>query len=1228
VFLANRIFSLLFMKEEFFRLLQKDMSVVDFIQQGADVGFTIKKLDAEQVEWSSAAFWDVFGIGEPDKSQHAQLRKQRILAEDYEKENRLIKEKDTYSYILKVKKSEQEVFSLGCSFKKIGDYAIIKYARIGTNLSLLFGQKFTDFSKDLVAIINEKFQFEYVNQELDKTLGYDAGQLIGKSIEQFLHEEDKLQHIAAWEDLFSSPSEPRNTISRVKKRDGDFIWLEWRAVANADFNAAFFVAKDITEAKQKEALQKSLNKSLLSLSNLPGLIDNNFTDFIKHLVIEVAKKLKVDRFSFWRFLDKEEGIQLEFLYDGRFNFIENGTIFKKNDYPNYFNAIINNRELAVVNAAENKKTQDFAGNYLDEFKIKSLLDVQVFVGDKCIGVLCAETRKKRAWKYEECNYLSSIAEIFSTTYAVSEKREIEKKLKDSQALYKSLVNAMPHFIYRTDLDGRVTFANDAILQDLGMSRDEIVGKIGYDLFPEELSIKYKKDDQYIIENNAVFRDTELHFFKGEDKVKYVEVVKLPVLDANGNMEGIQGIYWDVTEYKSKEISKNKLLEKLKRQNEELTAVRNRLEFINKFSTNVLTQNTLEEIAEVLVNSACYDYSLSHSLVFVKHFSRDTYEKIAEASEPSNKIKSRAFVDDIQDFISNSLDTVEVYSAEASEIFEKNNVELGSDWKWIFIPLKIDVRSVGVLVVGCEESIDEQGLIEKLEALCRIVAMRIQNSIGEIKQKETDTKLRKNEELYKSIIDAVGEGIVVQDSDDEIKVTNKSASRILGLTENQLLGRDSFDPLWQSTHADGTPLLPEQHPSMVTIKTGKPVDNFMMCVNTGKGEKKYISVNTRPVKDQHGHMYGSVASFSDITAKVIAEKEVKRLAHVAEKSGEIILTCNASGKIFWVNAAIADVLGYNPEEVIGKEPGNIIKSDNSDKLTISDLATALQKHLNFTATLGGTKKDSSLCWISYEVTPIFDNNNKFLYSIVVMKDDTELIKRQKELERLLKSTVDQNERLREYSYITSHNIRSSVANIIALSDLLLQDPNEVSYVELINKTIHKLDLTIKNINQLLNLEESLDEKDMIPCQLLETIKRTLSLHNELIKQKGANIKVHVPAQLHVRAIPAYLDSIFYNLVTNALKYGITELSKQIEIKAFRLGDRVTVQVKDYGLGIDTLKFKEKLFKLGSRFHEQISDGQGMGLFITKRQVENLGGNIEVESKKGLHTIFKVTLRVHE
>ena len=129
-------------------------------------------------------------------------------------------------------------------------------------------------------------------------------------------------------------------------------------------------------------------------------------------------------------------------------------------------------------------------------------------------------------------------------YAIERKR-VERALRDSEAFYQSLVENLPQFIYRKDVQGRFTFANRRFCVDLGKTLDEIAGRTDFDFFPAELAAKYQADDQRVMAAGKLFEAVEEHTPPGGEK-EHVQVVKSPVFDAHGKIIGTQGIFWDVT----------------------------------------------------------------------------------------------------------------------------------------------------------------------------------------------------------------------------------------------------------------------------------------------------------------------------------------------------------------------------------------------------------------------------------------------------------------------------------------------------------------------------------------------------------------------------------------------------------------------------------------------------------------------------------------------------------
>ena len=138
-----------------------------------------------------------------------------------------------------------------------------------------------------------------------------------------------------------------------------------------------------------------------------------------------------------------------------------------------------------------------------------------------------------------------------TVEDITERKRAEQAVQDSEILYHSLVESLPQNIFRKDREGRFTFGNTKFCAELGRPLEEIVGKTDFDFFPKELASKYQHDDHGVVETGKPFETVEEHRTADRGKI-YVQVVKTPLYDAAGNVIGVQGMFWEVTERKKME----------------------------------------------------------------------------------------------------------------------------------------------------------------------------------------------------------------------------------------------------------------------------------------------------------------------------------------------------------------------------------------------------------------------------------------------------------------------------------------------------------------------------------------------------------------------------------------------------------------------------------------------------------------------------------------------------
>jgi len=151
---------------------------------------------------------------------------------------------------------------------------------------------------------------------------------------------------------------------------------------------------------------------------------------------------------------------------------------------------------------------------------------------------------------------------------ITQSRQVEQALRKSESLYHSLVETMPQNVFRKDLQGRFTFANQQYCDHYNCKLEDILGKTDFDFFPKALAEKYQRDDQRVLETGQTFEITEEHHPFGQEKTA-VQVVKTPLYGADGKIAGLQGIFWDITEKKRAEEQIRRTTAELARSREAL-----------------------------------------------------------------------------------------------------------------------------------------------------------------------------------------------------------------------------------------------------------------------------------------------------------------------------------------------------------------------------------------------------------------------------------------------------------------------------------------------------------------------------------------------------------------------------------------------------------------------------------------------------------------------------------
>lgn len=329
----------------------------------------------------------------------------------------------------------------------------------------------------------------------------------------------------------------------------------------------------------------------------------------------------------------------------------------------------------------------------------------------------------------------------------------------------------------------------------------------------------------------------------------------------------------------------------------------------------------------------------------------------------------------------------------------------------------------------------------------------------------------------------------------------------------------------------------------------------------------------------------------------------------------------------VNKSLCKSLGYTNKELLSLTFQEITHPEDLD-LDVSLLNEVIEgKRNSYQIDKRYFHKNGSIVNIILTVTAVKNLDGSISHFISQIVDITNRIKAEQQLRDFLAITEEQNESLLNFAHIVSHNLRSHTSNLSMLTIFLQkeQDPEERAQLfKMLEAASDSLSETIVHLNEVVQVKTGDSKGKMKKINLL---KATLSVKKNLealIKEKQAVCEIEIPEDLKVRVVPAYLDSILLNLFTNALKYSSPDRKPLVQISTTTDEEYVVIKFQDNGLGINLERHGKKIFGMYKTFHKH-EDSKGIGLFITKNQIEAMGGKIEVESTEGEGTTFSVLLK---
>lgn len=509
-----------------------------------------------------------------------------------------------------------------------------------------------------------------------------------------------------------------------------------------------------------------------------------------------------------------------------------------------------------------------------------------------------------------------------------------------------------------------------------------------------------------------------------------------------------------------------------------------------------------------------------------------------------------------------------------------------------------------------------------EKILKIFSTRAATELDRIRRTK---QLEDSEEKFKAMYHNTPALFNSVDAEGIISEVGEYFLEATGFSREEVIGKMAFDFLTPESKAYGlTKVFPKY------VETGYCRDVPFQFVKKN-GEIMDVLFSSVVVKDKEGAFLKSLTSLQDVTEVNSRKREIiKSESKVSEDAqrlqslfdhSPVGIIIHSKGVIKKVNAeAVRLTKAKSAKEILGKSPMDFIHPDSQEiaKQRIQNIYTKKTAHKNEQKFVC---MDGSVIWveamgtlISFEGEPavqiaIYDITDRKLAQEKVLENERNLQKLNEHLSR-------QNHQLEEFAHIASHNLRAPITNMMSLIQIKESDQDaatEQFVWDNLKKGVANLDETIVELNEVVKTSWELDKRKR-KVKLSRVLNKILaSIKSELLEVEG-KVESDFTAFDSIIYPSVYIESILINLITNGLKYANPKQPPEIKIRTYVENGIKCMEVKDNGLGIDMDKFGNKMFGLRKTFHNH-PDARGVGLFITKAQVESMGGNIRVESKIG-------------
>ncbi len=745
------------------------------------------------------------------------------------------------------------------------------------------------------------------------------------------------------------------------------------------------------------------------------------------------------------------------------------------------------------------------------------------------------------------------------TIDITERKMVEKALKESELKYRSLIENSSDTIFCVDEKGEYQFTNNLFASTFGKSPDYFVGKTFWDIYSKE-----QADRRFSI-TSKVFETGESDSFEVEvplmEKTLYFLGKANPIKDDTGKVVLALVFSTDITKRLQSEQALKESEEKYR----------------------LLVENT---------NSGIFQTNLDGTFIQMNKATSEMagYDSVEELMSKSADCLY-ANIEDREKLIALLALNGEVRNLEMQSLKKDGNIY------WI---------SMNAVVLK-----DKEGKSERV--------LGIVNDITE--RKNAENSLMEIESRYNLFVNTHTDLIFIKDEKLRYIMVNDATCRFFGKSREEMLFKTDYDLMDEAG-----------------AKVCEYTDNLVLGANSPVVSEEHIDdryyETTKFQLALNDNKMGLGSIIRDITERKLVDEALQKsetlYRTLVENIPQKIFIKDLNSKYLSINENFARDLQIQPEDIVGKSDFDLYPPEIASKYRADDLRILEN---------GQTENfeeiyivDGKRTWVHTIKAPINDKNGNVTGLCGVFIDITE--RKQAEVEIQMKNVElgELNASKDKLFSIIAHDLRSPFNGFLGLTKIMAENMNNITLEELqqisssIQDSATNLFALLENLLEWSRMQRGISEFRPENCLIDSIVKQNLEFHSGFAKQKNILLMNNVVESIHVNADIRMLNTVFRNLISNAIKF--TPSGGRIEIGAvIKPSEGYTqIYIKDSGIGISEETIK-KLFRIDEKVSHPGTAGEpstGLGLVLCKEFIEKHDGKIWVESEEGKGSIFFFTL----